>query len=88
MWDRAVGADELGDVDVDVDAALANLVDQPRAIDLVEAEPAPQRLDRPSVLRHAASPCLGCERGVDFRGHVAEMKRGHESMLANWVQDR
>src|SRR3954452_3581969 len=74
---RAVGADELRDVDVDDDAALVDLVDQPRALDLVEAQAAPQRLDRPSILGDAARASVGRERGIDFRGYVAEMKRGH-----------
>src|SRR4051795_7226345 len=83
---RAVGADEFGDVDVNVDAALLDLVNQPRALDLVEAQAAPQRLDRPSILGDAASAGVGRKRGIDFRGYVAEVKRGHDRMLANWVQ--
>jgi len=63
---------------VDVDAAPADLVDQPRALDLVEAQAAPQRLDGPSILGDAASAGVGRERGIDFRGYVAKVKRGHD----------
>jgi hypothetical protein len=74
---RAIFADQVRDVDVDRPPLSPDLLNQLRPLDLVEAEPAAQRIDRPAVLGHAAGARRSSEGSIEVLRHVAQMQGGH-----------
>ena len=75
-------ADQPWDVEVDGPPLATDLIHQTRALHLVEPQPAPEGLDRATILGHAAALRVGSQRRVEFLRNVTEMKRRHGKTLA------